>query len=120
MEKFEGFCAHDEVRELGGLRSGCWTAPAGRGRLTAIPPHGGCGGDTLWPSPHSYPPAVDTIRKTLKKTHFWDFLWPAVAFCKKPSVSDTSRPCADTGPLLDEFGSSGDHFWFFRAVELER
>ena len=23
-------------------------------------------------------------------------------------------------PVLDEFGSSGDHFWFLRAVVLER
>ena len=34
MFRFERFCAHDEVRELGGLRSDCWTAPAGRGRPT--------------------------------------------------------------------------------------
>ena len=32
MGRFERFCPHDEVGELGGLRSGCWTAPAGRGR----------------------------------------------------------------------------------------
>ena len=34
MARFDRCCPHDEVRELGGLRSDCWTAPAGRGRPT--------------------------------------------------------------------------------------